>query len=349
MNLADQVTKAVEVYPEGIEKQYMHSVYFCPKERIHIFTPARFSPKYVATPDAMDWFSFAVKSRSEVHVILTADHTSDESYHITLENSMGQSYLSRGGDLTRLVTTSASNLLSQNEFRHFWVSWKDGDIQVGRGQHKSTQSRLMQWFDTKPYSIKYVGFSTSAASSGEFKIWRKDSVGQTYTDLMKLEVPPNAIPGSEFGEVVVIGDVMGPTLKNLNKLLTLPFGCGEQNMINFAPNIYILDYLHGTRQLKPESEKASLNFLVRGYQRQLTYKRQDGSYAAFGERDQSGSMWLTAFVLSSFSRASRYIFVDDTELHSASEWIVRRQAPDGSFPLIGRVYNQDIQGRARHF
>ncbi len=28
-----------------------------------------------------------------------------------------------------------------------------------------------------------------------------------------------------------------------------------------------------------------------GYQRQLTYKRQDGSYSAFGERDSSGSMW----------------------------------------------------------
>ena len=100
---------------------------------------------------------------------------------------------------------------------------------------------------------------------------------------MKLEVPPNAIPGSEIGEVVVIGDVMGPTLKNLDRLLTLPFGCGEQNMINFAPNIYILDYLHGTQQLKPESEKISLDYLVRGYQRQLTYRRQDGSYAAFGE------------------------------------------------------------------
>lgn len=28
-----------------------------------------------------------------------------------------------------------------------------------------------------------------------------------------------------------------------------------------------------------------------GYQRQLTYRHQDGSYSAFGERDTSGSMW----------------------------------------------------------
>ena len=38
-------------------------------------------------------------------------------------------------------------------------------------------------------------------------------MGQTYTDLVKLEVPPEAVKGSEVGEVVVVGDVMGPTLK----------------------------------------------------------------------------------------------------------------------------------------
>ena len=104
--------KAVDVYPEGIEKEYMHSVYFCPKERIHISTPARFAPKYVDKPVDMNWFSFAVKSRAEVHIILTNNHDSDESYHITLQNNLGQSFISKGRDLTRLVTTMASNLLS---------------------------------------------------------------------------------------------------------------------------------------------------------------------------------------------------------------------------------------------
>ena len=111
--------------------------------------------------------------------------------------------------LMKVVRALLKTLLdSHTEFRHFWISWKGGDIQVGRGQLVTTETRLMQWFDIHPYEIKFIGFSTSSSSSGEFKIWRKDSQGQTYTDLMKLEVPPNAIPGSEMGEVVVIGDVM---------------------------------------------------------------------------------------------------------------------------------------------
>lgn len=41
------------------------------------------------------------------------------------------------------------------------------------------------------------------------------------------------------------------------------------------------------------SHSFSFSFITvhSGYQRQLTYKRQDGSYSAFGERDSSGSMW----------------------------------------------------------
>ena len=98
------------------------------------------------------------------------------------------------------------------------------------------------------------------------------------------------------------------------------------------------------QQLKEETEKVSIGLLVRGYQRQLTYRKQDGSYAAFGERDSSGSMWLTAFVLSSFARAQSYIFIDENEIHSATDWIIRRQHEEGYFPTVGRVYNQDIQG-----
>ncbi|KAF5913730.1 hypothetical protein HPG69_017506 [Diceros bicornis minor] len=87
------------------------------------------------------------------------------------------------------------------------------------------------------------------------------------------------------------GDVMGPTLNHLNSLLRLPFGCGEQNVIHFAPNVFVLKYLQKTQQLSPEVEKETTDYLVLGYQRQLTYRHQDGSYSAFGERDASGSMY----------------------------------------------------------
>ena len=44
---------------------------------------------------------------------------------------------------------------------------------------------------------------------------------------------------------------MGPTLSNLDKLLQVPTGCGEQNMLGMVPNILVMQYLESTEQLTP--------------------------------------------------------------------------------------------------
>ena len=56
-------------------------------------------------------------------------------------------------------------------------------------------------------------------------------------------MPNNVVPGSEYIEVSAVGDILGPSIPNLANLIKMPFGCGEQNMLNFVPNIVILNYL----------------------------------------------------------------------------------------------------------
>ncbi|CAF95085.1 unnamed protein product, partial [Tetraodon nigroviridis] len=87
------------------------------------------------------------------------------------------------------------------------------------------------------------------------------------------------------------GDLMGRAMKNLDQLLAMPYGCGEQNMVLFAPNIFILNYLQSTGQLTPDIREKATRFLESGYQRELTYKHDDGSYSAFGKSDPSGNTW----------------------------------------------------------
>lgn len=43
---------------------------------------------------------------------------------------------------------------------------------------------------------------------------------------------------------------MGPILSNLDKLVQMPYGCGEQNMLNFVPNIVVLRYLKVRTKMK---------------------------------------------------------------------------------------------------
>lgn len=57
---------------------------------------------------------------------------------------------------------------------------------------------------------------------------------------------------------------MGRAMKNLDKLLAMPYGCGEQNMVLFAPNIFILNYLKSTNQLTQEIQDRATRFLESG-------------------------------------------------------------------------------------
>ena len=44
----------------------------------------------------------------------------------------------------------------------------------------------------------------------------------------------------------------------------MPYGCGEQNMVLFAPNIYVLKYLNETQQLTQTIKTKALGFLRAG-------------------------------------------------------------------------------------
>lgn len=57
---------------------------------------------------------------------------------------------------------------------------------------------------------------------------------------------------------------MGRAMKNLDKLLAMPYGCGEQNMVLFAPNIFILNYLQSTSQLTDSILEKAKRFLESG-------------------------------------------------------------------------------------
>lgn len=118
---------------------------------------------------------------------------------------------------------------------------------------------------------------------------------------------------------------MGSSVKNLDKLIKMPSGCGEQNMLNFVPCIVAINYLKNTGQLTKSIESKALKFMELGYQRELTYKHDDGSFSAFGKSDDSGSTWLTAFVVRSFLQARRHIMVESSIITKALDWLNDKQ------------------------
>ena len=57
---------------------------------------------------------------------------------------------------------------------------------------------------------------------------------------------------------------MGPALSGLDKLLRLPTGCGEQNLVKFSPNVYVMQYLENIQQLTESIRNKAVGFLRTG-------------------------------------------------------------------------------------
>ncbi|GFR23611.1 murinoglobulin-1 [Trichonephila clavata] len=171
-----------------------------------------------------------------------------------------------------------------------------------------------------------------------------DEENQMFTDSYDLNLPEDVVPDSSRAIIDVTGNVMGPAIQNLNNLVTLPTGCGEQNMVKFTPNYLVLDYLTDIGKLTDKTKTQAIRNLNTGYQRELNYRHNDGSFSAFGAVDKEGSMFLTAFVLRSFYEAKRYIAIDNNIINDMQKWIINRQQADGCFPNVGKVIDRAIQG-----
>lgn len=156
-----------------------------------------------------------------------------------------------------------------------------------------------------------------------------------------LDVPEDHIVGSQTVSVVLYSDLMGPVMHNLEELIILPTGCGEQIMAVMAPNFYVMKYLKSINNLLPYVRKRILKNLQIGYQKILEYLHDDGSFSAFGELDSLGSMFLTTFVLRSLNAASEYIFIDPMVTNNALEWILKHQLENGCFASVSHVF-QDM-------
>ncbi|NXU31251.1 OVOS protein, partial [Thalassarche chlororhynchos] len=168
--------------------------------------------------------------------------------------------------------------------------------------------------------------------------------GITISEPVSLSLPRNLVQGSARAYFSVIGDILGTALRNMENLLHMPYGCGEQNMALFTPNIYALDYLNKTGQLTEEIRVKGTGYLSTGYQKQLSYKHRDGSYSSFGTRDREGSVWLTAFVYKSFAQARRYIYIDDNVQSQSLIWLASKQKSDGCFENVGSHFNNALKG-----
>lgn len=144
---------------------------------------------------------------------------------------------------------------------------------------------------------------------------------------------------------------MGPVSNNFDKLVKQPTGCGEQNMVKLAPLKSIAAYLTDTLQINSKTINLIKEYLITGYQKQLSYRHHDGSFSAFGpsySNGKSGGTWLTAFVLRVFVEAYKLnlIEINEKDIISSLEFLFHKtQDENGAFKQVGaHLFSQALAG-----
>lgn len=195
----------------------------------------------------------------------------------------------------------------------------------------------------KPILVKPEGFPVEKVQS-VFEC-KNNADEKTQVQLEELVLPEDLVEGSERAWFMITGDIMAPALANLDSLVQLPTGCGEQNMIGMAPNVYLMEYMQGSGKLDPKLEVRAKQNMKTGFEREQEFRHEDGSYSVWGPKDGAvGSIWLTSFVTKVFSQASKFVDLDQQNIGVTLRWIMSKQNEDGSFAKSGYVIHQELAG-----
>ncbi|XP_040217678.1 alpha-2-macroglobulin-like protein 1 [Rana temporaria] len=155
-----------------------------------------------------------------------------------------------------------------------------------------------------------------------------------------LNIPDRLIPGTERAHIIVVGDIMGNIIVNLENILNLPDGCGEQCVSKLSRYCYSLEYLQSTNELTPETKNTFLEHIVEGYQKQLTFKNETGGFATFP--GGFANQWITALVIKALNCARQFIHVDEKDIQKAIQWLESIQLPSGCFHGSDTYFYNDI-------
>uniref|UniRef100_A0A673G901 Complement component c3a, duplicate 4 n=1 Tax=Sinocyclocheilus rhinocerous TaxID=307959 RepID=A0A673G901_9TELE len=120
-------------------------------------------------------------------------------------------------------------------------------------------------------------------------------------------------------------------------------------MIGLTMPVIATYYLDKTNQWHTVSaglRQTAATYITKGYNKQLAYRKNDGSYAAYISRPSS--TWLTAYVAKVFAMASNIVNIDQNVICSALKWLIlNKQLPDGVFREDAPVITGGMTGNVR--
>uniref|UniRef100_A0A4W6EED3 Complement component c3b, tandem duplicate 2 n=1 Tax=Lates calcarifer TaxID=8187 RepID=A0A4W6EED3_LATCA len=166
-------------------------------------------------------------------------------------------------------------------------------------------------------------------------------------------IVPNSVPETVIN---VRGSVLADSIDNcinvdsLASLIQMPGGCVEQNLARITLPLIATHYLDRTNSWEKvgvQHKVEAIQYIRRGYENQLTFRKSDGSYPPY--RNQGSSTWITAYTVKVFSMAYSIISIDEQQVCDPLRYLVKNthQFPPGKFIEDTLVYDTTLTGGLR--
>jgi hypothetical protein len=142
------------------------------------------------------------------------------------------------------------------------------------------------------------------------------------------DFPANSDAGTRGITITVAPSVAGTVFDALDYLTSYPWGCTEQTMSSFLPDLVVaqaVDKLH----LKSPIDRATLNDMVNaGLERLYSFQHDDGGWGWW--QDDPSRVFMTAYVVSGLGQAKSAGYkIDNQRFNKGRDWLI--------FSLVGHT------------
>jgi hypothetical protein len=136
----------------------------------------------------------------------------------------------------------------------------------------------------------------------------------------KYSYPAGSDTGSRGLTITIAPSIAGTVFDALDYLVSYPWGCTEQTMSSFLPDVVVsraMDQLH----VKSRVDRKTLDDMVKaGLERLYSYQHDDGGWGWW--QDDPSRVFMTAYVVSGLGQAKGAGYaIDDDRLQSGRKWL----------------------------
>jgi uncharacterized protein YfaS (alpha-2-macroglobulin family) len=183
---------------------------------------------------------------------------------------------------------------------------------AGSALSRGAGDRLEVAVPILPFGLKReAGSSGSSNVSGDVRV--------------RLEVPPNTNPAERIIEVAVAPTLAGSLLNALDFLIGYPYGCTEQLLSSFLPNLLVLRALDQLTLAPTERMRDLDRVTAQGVRRLLENQHEDGGWGWWAA-DQNHP-FMTAYALYGLLEADRAgVSIERTKIEQAATAAARLYA-----------------------